>query len=84
MQTAVQAAEHVSAARRRRERRLRQWLRHERMALTEACHHTMSKPALMIKVVEAEKYSAPSGPKTERSETHDALGTDGRGGLSPT
>ena len=50
-------AEHVGAAKRRRERRLRQWHRHERMtvavALAEATHHV-----------------APRRPKTARAESY--------------
>ena len=42
------------------------------MALSEARHHTMFKPALLKKVIEAEKYLAPRGPKMEWAETHDA------------
>ena len=41
------------------------------MALSEAYHHTMSKPTLLKKVVEAEKYLDPRGLKT-RAETLDA------------
>ena len=61
----INFVEDAGAARRRRERRLRQWLRHERFtvaaALSEACHHTMSQSSRQKKVVEAEKHSAPRG-----------------------
>ena len=36
------------------------------VAHSEACHHT-TKPALLKKVVEAEKYLSPRGPKTEKA-----------------
>ena len=45
------------------------------MDLSEANHHTMSKPALLKKVVEAEKHKAPRGPKTGRADTHDTTET---------
>ena len=71
MSSAVQAEERAGPARRRRERRLRQWLRHGRMTvatvLSEAYHHMTSKPALLKKVLEAEKYLAGRGPNTERA-----------------
>ena len=38
-----------------------------RHGLSEAYHHSTSKPALLKKVVEADKYFAPRGPKTEGS-----------------
>ena len=74
---------HAGAGKRRRERRLRQCSRHERMtvamAFSESYHHTLFWPALLETVVEAGKYSIPWGPKTERVELHDALRRHRRG-----
>ena len=66
----------AGAARRRRERRQRSWLRHEqlsvKMALSAALHHSRG--------VGPELHEAPRGPKTDRAveeeevrELNDAL-----------
>ena len=64
----MQAAEYAVAASRRRERRLRQWLRYKRMtvamALSDAYHHTMSEPALLKKGLRGTRVGA------ERARTH--------------
>ena len=68
---------------RRRQRRLRSMLRHERqsiaMALAERLHHSANVTDLRHKE-EVEQHAAPRGPKTARAEveevvnaTHDAL-----------
>ena len=53
----------ASVARRRRERRLRSWWKHEqqtvRMALSAAVHHSFDK------VAAGEKYNALRGQKTD-------------------
>ena len=58
------AGREVGSARRRRERRLWSWLRHERMtvaaALAEALHHSAPK-------VGAVPYNAPRSQKTARA-----------------
>ena len=74
------------AAKRRRERRLRSWLKHERqtvrMALAEALHHSSgTTPSKRdTRVVEGAKYDALRGQKTvtragegEVREEHQAL-----------
>ena len=73
----------AGAAMRRRQRRLRSMLRHERqsiaMALAERLHHSANVTGLKHKE-EVEQHAAPRGPKTARAEveeavnaTHDAL-----------
>ena len=68
---------------RRRQRRLRSMLRHERqsiaMALAEILHHSANVTVVKHKE-EVEQHAAPRGPKTARAEveeavnaTHDAL-----------
>ena len=69
-------SDHAGAAKRRRERRLRSWLQHERMTvamvLSEALHHSAQK-------VEVATHDALRGLKADRTregevrEPHDAL-----------
>ena len=66
----------ATAAARRRQRRLRQWLRHERlsvaMALAEKLHHSAYRSVpLKEELVEHEKYDAPRGQKTARAGEED-------------
>ena len=59
------------AAKRRRQRRLRSWWRHERMsvaaALVEATHHSFPKGGW------SEAYKAPRGPKTVSAQVEPEL-----------
>ena len=43
------------------------------MALSEAYHHTTSKPALLKKVVGGRKEHSPMGPKTERAASDEKV-----------
>ena len=61
----------ATAAARRRQRRLRSWLRHERMTvamtLAEITHHTATRGPKMARVVEEvvhDLHEAPRGQKT--------------------
>ena len=75
MWSAVQAAEHAGAARRRRERRLRQWLRHERSDRRRG--PLQSLPPHDVQDCSARRWwrpklLSPKGTEDGEAETHDA------------